>query len=110
MCPYHDSPMIWSKQYTVQLDIKTSIGSIAYCVNDKLACSPLLSELVAHEAKGPVRVVFLGVKSSIVHDVLEGIVHQTSSTAGILALHTPTHTITTPQSHTPCHLLQARNV
>ncbi len=61
------------------------------CENDKLAGPPLLSEVVAHEAKRPVRVVFLGVKSSIVHDVLEGIVHQTSSTASILALHTHPH-------------------
>ena len=100
-----------AEQYAVQMDIKTSVGSIAYCVYSKLACSPLLSEVVAHEAKGPVRVVFLSVKSSIVHDVLEGIVHQTSSTASIFALHKhTTHTSTAPQTHAPCRLLQAKNV
>ncbi len=100
ICPCRDPAAMWQQQYTMQLDIKTSVGSIAYCTNDKLPCSPLLSEVVAHEAKGPVRVVFLGVKSSIVHDVLEGIVHQTSSTASILALHT---------HHTSLHLKVIRH-
>ena len=108
LSPCHDSAVILTQQYNVQLGIKTSVGSIACCENSKLACSPLLPEVVAHEAKGPVRVVFLGIQSSIVHDVLEGIVHQTSSTPSILALHTHPHV----QSlhiyfHMPCHLLQA---
>ena len=49
---------------------------------------PLLSQVVAHEAKGPIGVVLFSVKPTIVHNVLEGIVHQASSTASILTLHT----------------------
>ena len=40
--------------------------------------APLLPEVVAHEAEGPVGVVCLAVKAAIVHDVLEGVVHQPS--------------------------------
>ena len=53
----------------------------------KLLILPLLLEVVAHEAKAPVAVVLLGVQTAIVHDVLEGVVHQPSSTPGILALY-----------------------
>ena len=47
---------------------------------------PFLPEVVAHQAKRPIGVVLLSVQSPIVHDVLEGVVHQTTSTAGVLAL------------------------
>ena len=49
-------------------------------------CTPLLLEVVAHEAEAPVGVVLLRVQPPIVHDVLEGVVHEPTPAARILAL------------------------